>query len=65
MENLQTPLSKNQLELLAMFNNRGVTDEEWGQIREIIANFFAEKSLMCIYSFEKLFGVYLHLLCCS
>ncbi len=39
MENLQTPLFKNQLELLAMFNNRGVTDEEWGQIREIIANF--------------------------
>ncbi len=45
MENLQTPLSKNQLELLSMFNNRFVFDEEWGYIKDIIADFFARKCL--------------------
>jgi hypothetical protein len=46
MEKLQSPLSKNQLELLSMFNNRSLTDEEWGQIKEMIAEFFAAKSLV-------------------
>ena len=45
MENLQMPLSKNQLELLTMFNNKFVTDEDWGYIKDMIADFFAKKSL--------------------
>ncbi len=50
MENLQTPLSKNQLELLSMFNNRFVSNEEWGYIKDIIADFFARK---CLKEAEK------------
>ncbi len=46
MENLQMPLTKNQLELLSMFNNKVVTDEEWGHIKDMIADFFAKKSLI-------------------
>lgn len=45
METLQKPLSKCQLELLAMFNNRSLSDEEWGEIKEVIAQFFAAKSI--------------------
>lgn len=39
------PLSKNQLELLSLFNNRSVSEDEWGYIKEIIADFFANKSV--------------------
>ncbi len=45
MEIVQTPLSKVQLELLSMFNNRAVSDDEWGYIKKVIADFFAKKSL--------------------
>ena len=45
METLQVPISKNQLELLSMFNNKSVYDDEWGYIKEIIADFFAKKSI--------------------
>jgi len=45
METLHSPLSKNQLELLSLFSNRHVSDEDWGYIKDVIAVFFAKKSL--------------------
>jgi hypothetical protein len=45
METLQAPLSKIQLELLSMFNNKSISDEEWGFIKGVIADFFAKKSI--------------------
>ena len=44
-EALQTPFSEHQLELLSMFNNKSLSDEEWRQIKNMIANFFAAKSI--------------------
>jgi hypothetical protein len=45
MESLHAPLPKTQLELLSLFNNKSVSDEEWAYIKDMIANLFAKKSL--------------------
>jgi hypothetical protein len=38
-------LSKSQLEPLSMFNNKAISEDDWTYIKEMIAKYFAEKSL--------------------
>lgn len=45
MEALQTPFTKYQLELLSLFNNKSLSDEDWKQIKSLIADFFAARSV--------------------
>jgi hypothetical protein len=45
MEGIRSPLSKAQLELLSLFNNKAISEDDWTYIKEMIARYFAEKSL--------------------
>ena len=44
METLQTPFTKYQLELLAMFNDKLITDEDWHIIKDLVSDYFGIKS---------------------
>lgn len=45
MSDIQFPLSPQQLEILSIFNNKAITEEDWGELKDLIAAFFAQKSL--------------------
>jgi|694.fasta_scaffold52651_7 hypothetical protein len=45
MSDLQIPLSAQQLEILSIFNNKAITEQDWKELKELIAAFFAKKSL--------------------
>jgi hypothetical protein len=44
VEAIQTPLTKPQLELLRMFSHK-VDDNNWVEIKELIAAYFAKKAI--------------------
>lgn len=49
------PLSPQQLEILSIFNNKSISEDEWGELKELIASFFAKKSLnLASDAWEKL-----------
>jgi len=45
MNAVQTPLSPQQLEILSIFNNKSFSESEWKELKELIASFFAKKSI--------------------
>jgi hypothetical protein len=45
METLQTPFTKYQLELLTMFNDKSITDEDWHLIKDMVSDYFGKKSI--------------------
>jgi hypothetical protein len=45
MSDVQIPLSPQQLEILSIFNNKAITEQDWKELKELIAAFFAQKSL--------------------
>ncbi len=46
MSAVQTPLSPQQLEILSIFNNKSFSEAEWEELKELIASFFAKKSIL-------------------
>lgn len=45
MSDVQIPLSPQQLEILSIFNNKAISEHDWKELKELIAAFFAQKSL--------------------
>lgn len=45
MSSVQFPLSPQQLEILSIFNNKNLSENDWLQLKEMIAGFFAQKSI--------------------